>query len=67
MFAFYFPTAAEAVQAWLHEALRFADGKGRTLYWRDRPELDEMSAMLGLRRRIRKEKWAVYSRFWIAA
>lgn len=47
----------EAISAWLIEANAYADGKGATLFWRERPEIDLHS----------KKRWVVYSRLAIAA
>lgn len=57
-------TVEEAVAAWFDHATSFAAGKGSTLYWRERPQIEEMV------RRGRPPQdggpWAIYSRFWVA-
>jgi len=52
-------TQAGAIQSWLDEASKFADGKGTTLYWREKPQL--VCLLAGNPGRC----WTIYSRFWI--
>ena len=47
----------EVISAWLIEANAYADGKGTTLFWRERPEVH----LLG------EKRWVAYSRLVVAA
>lgn len=69
-----FATSAEiAVASWLEAALRYADGKGSTLYWRERPQQEDQDYLPAdlpeswneRRDHFRLKLYMVYSRFLV--
>lgn len=56
----YDSTRAEAVKSWLASALKYANSRTGTLYWRTKPELDCRVTSDG------REDWMVYSRFVVS-